>query len=68
MINSLKKSVITLLILLFGFVSNSQEIIKEVEAKKDTIKTSSKRQKIDGIIAIVGDYNVLDSDIDKSFL
>ena len=68
MINSLKKSFITLLILLFGFVSNSQEIIKEVEAKKDTIKTSSKRQKIDGIIAIVGDYNVLDSDIDKSFL
>jgi peptidyl-prolyl cis-trans isomerase SurA len=44
------------------------------EVKKDTVKTavkqlvSGQRLKIDGIIATVGDYIVLDSDIDKSFL
>ena len=31
-------------------------------------KTLVGRQKIDGIIATVGDYIVLDSDIDKSFI
>jgi peptidyl-prolyl cis-trans isomerase SurA len=45
----------------------AQEIIK------DTVKTAkpqsiNQRQKIDGIIATVGDYLILDSDIDKSFL
>lgn len=39
----------------------------------DTVKTAAphtvmQRQKIDGIIATVGDYLILDSDIDKSFL
>lgn len=47
--------------------ANAQEIIK------DSVKTvqptkSSKKVKVDGIIATVGDYIVLDSDIDKSFL
>ena len=43
--------------------SNAQEIIK------DSIKkTNTGRQKIDGIIATVGDYLILDSDIDKNFL
>ena len=42
---------------------NAQEIIK------DSIKkTKIGRQKIDGIIATVGDYIILDSDIDKNFL
>ena len=48
---------------------------KAQEVLTDTVKkapgTSKKfvgRQKIDGIIATVGDYIVLDSDIDKNFL
>ena len=46
---------------------NAQEIIK------DTVKTKSQfinfqKQKIDGIIATVGDYTILDSDVDKSYL
>ena len=44
---------------------NAQEIIK------DSVKTKSVsgiRQKVDGVIATVGDYNILDSDIDKAFL
>jgi peptidyl-prolyl cis-trans isomerase SurA len=47
------------------FFANSQEIIK------DTVKTKTptmRKQKVDGVIATVGDYIVLDSDIDKSFL
>lgn len=47
----------------------AQEIIKDsVAAKPEKVTTSHKRQKIDGVIATVGDYNVLDSDIDKTFL
>ena len=45
----------------------AQEIIKE---KVDAVKTSptTGKQKIDGVVAKVGDYIILDSDIDKSFL
>lgn len=45
----------------------AQEIIKD---SVKTVKPQSvnQRQKIDGIIATVGDYLILDSDIDKSFL
>lgn len=47
--------------------TNAQEIIKDsVKTVKPT--KSSKKVKVDGIIATVGDYIVLDSDIDKSFL
>ena len=59
-------SVVFVLLFVFNF-GFSQEIIKE----KDSIKTkkiSLGKQRVDGIIATVGDYNVLDSDIDKSFL
>ena len=49
-----------------GF-TNAQEIIK------DSVKTqkpvyAGKKQKVDGIVATVGDYLILDSDIDKSYL
>ncbi|MFB0910735.1 MAG: peptidylprolyl isomerase, partial [Flavobacterium sp.] len=46
----------------------AQEIIRDtviVPVKK--VKTNQ-RQKIDGIIATVGDFIILDSDIDKSYL
>ena len=45
----------------------AQEIINDT-VKKQAPKTSYKRQKIDGVIATVGDYIILDSDIDKNFL
>ena len=46
----------------------AQEIIKQNAS--DTIKkvSSVKKQKIDGVIAKVGDYIILDSDIDKTYL
>ncbi|HQK40222.1 MAG TPA: peptidylprolyl isomerase [Flavobacterium alvei] len=56
------------LFLFFSGTAMAQEIIKENAV--DTIKKapSAKKQKIDGIIAKVGDYIILDSDIDKSYL
>ena len=47
---------------------NAQEIVKDTVKTKSTKIVSNKRQKIDGVIATVGDYTILDSDIDKSFL
>lgn len=66
----MNKIVTLVALFLFGYSTVAQEIIPEVKpvVKVDTVKKTSKRQKIDGIIATVGDYNVLDSDIDKSFL
>ena len=46
----------------------AQEIIKEKEAATVTNAPQNKKQKIDGVIATVGDYIILDSDIDKSYL
>jgi len=49
-------------------VTIAQEVIKE--SAVDTIKKSntSQKLKVDGVIAKVGDYIILDSDIDKSYL
>ena len=60
---------LTIAIALFIGVSSmkAQEIIIEKDSLKQS-KTLLKKQRIDGIIATVGDYVVLDSDIDKSFL
>ena len=61
----------TALIVLFSFVAflaNAQEIIKEKPADSVKVKFPQSRQKVDGIIATVGDYMVLDSDIDKAYL
>lgn len=65
-----KFNIITALTLLFitTTVGYAQEIIVEKEAVKDSVKVKTQRQKIDGIIATVGDYIILDSDIDKGFL
>ena len=48
----------------FGY---SQEIIKEVEKKDDinAAKISGNRVKADGVAAVVGDYIVLASDVDR---
>lgn len=64
------KFVLTLVVLLSYTFSFAQEIIEDeiVEQKivKDTSSTQ-KRIKIDGVVAVVGDYVVLDSDVDKQF-
>jgi peptidyl-prolyl cis-trans isomerase SurA len=52
----------------------SSTVIQAQEIIKDSVKhllkkvVTGKRLKIDGVIATVGDYIILDSDIDKSFL
>lgn len=57
------------LAVLFSVAAHAQEIIKDsVVAKPEKAIKDNLRRKIDGVIATVGDYNVLDSDIDKSFL
>ncbi len=63
---------ITIAFVLFLFsttVMQAQEIIKDsVVAPIKKVQSTGGRQKIDGIIATVGDYIILDSDIDKSYL
>lgn len=56
------------LMLFSSSIALAQEVIKE--SVVDTIKKSNagQKQKIDGVIAKVGDYIILDSDIDKSYL
>jgi peptidyl-prolyl cis-trans isomerase SurA len=49
-------------------IMSAQEIIKD-SAVVTVVKTSSNQKlKIDGVIATVGDYIILDSDIDKGYL
>lgn len=51
---------------LFGLAANAQEIIKE--APTDSVKPKPQgRLKVDGIVAVVGEYVVLDSDIDLMY-
>jgi len=50
------------------FFTQAQEIIKDSVKTKPTLVSSSKKQKVDGVIATVGDYIILDSDIDKTYL
>jgi len=53
----------------FSIAATAQEIIKETP--KDTVKTVVKpaggKIKVDGVIAVVGDFVVLDSDIDLMY-
>jgi peptidyl-prolyl cis-trans isomerase SurA len=50
----------------------AQEIINEEEVKQETIKKDSIStqiaRKVDGVAAVVGDYIILDSDVDKAYL
>ena len=50
-----------------GTAANAQEVIKETP--KDSVKPSftTGRNKVDGVVAVVGDYVVLDSDIDMMY-
>ncbi|MFV8393882.1 peptidylprolyl isomerase [Flavobacterium sp. LB2P6] len=59
----------TFFVLLFStVVANAQEIIKDSVISPVKKIQSTGKQKIDGVIATVGDYIILDSDIDKSYL
>lgn len=49
-------------------VSNAQEIIKDGAVVATAKISSNQKLKVDGVIATVGDYIILDSDIDKSYL
>lgn len=80
--NSLKftikmKRSIYLLVLLVGIGMQAQaqeEMVSESSMMKskakvnDSTKTTSKRVKIDGVAAVVGDHIILESDVDKTFL
>ena len=64
------KAVLTLFLMFFTLTFvNAQEIIKDSVVKAPKVNVSSdKKLKIDGIVATVGDYTILDSDIDKGYL
>nr|WP_264618493.1 peptidylprolyl isomerase [Flavobacterium sp. 7A] len=63
------KALLLFFVMLFTSLSvSAQEIIKETDTVDVKVPVKTGRQKIDGIIATVGDYIILDSDIDKSFL
>lgn len=55
-------------VFLAGFSATAQEIIKEKLQDSTKTKITGQKKKIDGVIASVGDYIILDSDIDKTFL
>ncbi|MFD1604252.1 peptidylprolyl isomerase [Flavobacterium artemisiae] len=52
----------------FTSIVAAQEVIPDAVAQKPAEMPTGGKLKIDGIIATVGDYIVLDSDIDKGFL
>ncbi len=62
------KIALTICLLVFSGVINAQEIIAEKTADTTKMKTQSQRKKIDGVIATVGNFIILDSDIDKGYL
>ena len=68
---SITNKVVLTFFLLFSVLSsvNAQEIIKDsIVSVVKVVAPTSKKLKIDGVVATVGDYIILDSDIDKGFL
>lgn len=63
------KVAFSLFLFIFSFsLVRGQEIIKDSVVATKLPVSSDKKLKIDGVVATVGDYIVLDSDIDKAFL
>jgi peptidyl-prolyl cis-trans isomerase SurA len=54
--------------LLLSVLASAQEVIPASTAVAQNNPTQLQRKKIDGVIATVGDYIILDSDIDKTYL
>ena len=78
--NNLKSIINTtgfLLAILLGFSGYSQDVIvtdstsiqPEDEIAKNTVaeENNSERRKVDGIAAVIGDYIILDSDVDMMY-
>lgn len=65
---NLKLSLSLIVLCSYAFAS-AQEVIEEGGVEKEIVKdtTVQKRIKVDGVVAVVGDYIVLDSDLDKQF-
>src|SRR5690606_1105913 len=65
---NLKLSLSLIVLCSYAFAS-AQEVIEEGVVEKEVVKdtVTHKRGKIDGVVAVVGDYIVLDSDLDKQF-
>ena len=63
------KYFITLGLFLFTFSTYAQEIIedKKEKEKKEAKTAGQQRVKVDGVAAVVGDFVVLESDIDKQY-
>ena len=57
---------IVALSLLCSLSSLAQEVI--IDSVKAGSVSATMRKKVDGVIATIGDYNILDSDIDKTYL
>jgi len=66
------KSIIKNAFLILGFAAfttaNAQQIIQEDSVKTAALNPITHKLKIDGVIAVVGEYVVLDSDIDISLI
>ena len=63
-----KAFVAVLALIACSATAGAQEVVNETVASNTSAPVQGKRQKIDGVIATVGDYNVLESDIDKAYL
>lgn len=64
---NLKKLFILSITLLTVNVAVAQEIIPEplTETAQDSVKSNFDATKVDGVAAVVGNYIILDSDLDK---
>ena len=71
-INNLKHIVILLIGILGMQALSAQEIINDAVVNQPTVKKDSTKtkiaKKVDGVAAVVGDYIILESDVDKAFL
>lgn len=66
---NMNKNAIAFFVVLFSSViMQAQTVAKATTPETNTQPANHANQKIDGIIATVGDYIILDSDIDKAFL
>ncbi len=67
-LKSMNKSLLFLIVFVFGVVQSQEIIEDEKQTIVKEIKTdSTKLIKVDGVAAVVGDFVILDSDIDKQF-
>ncbi|GEL09560.1 periplasmic chaperone for outer membrane proteins SurA [Flavobacterium glycines] len=65
---NMKNVFLFFVVVLLNTTMNAQEIIKDSAVVAEKKVTPGKRQKVDGVIANVGEYIILDSDIDKAYL